>query len=188
MRKQLVLLVLVCFAIFSCSTDDAKETLLIRMNHHQQTAVGAGKSLVYVVQQDEAIGTAQWSLLHDEIEGFQFEPGYIYDLLVAKEFIGYTLVDGSSVRYTLEKIVRKEKVAADTSFEILLKSVAAIDPPEFVTGNLQTGFEILERIPINCGSLCEELQQVLSTEDEVTGIFRHLEDAEGIELLELKVN
>lgn len=188
MKKKLLLLVLISLPIFSCSTDDSKETLLLRVNHHQQTAVGVGPTLVYLVQQDETIGTEQWLPLHDEIAGFEFEPGYMYDLLVTREFIGYTLEDGSSVRYSLDKVIRKEKVEPDTPFEITLKSVAMIDPPEFVTGNPESGFEVLDSIAIDCGNLCEELQQVLETEDEVTGIFRHREDAEGIELLELKIN
>ena len=53
-----------------------------------------------------------WLLFHREIEGFAYEPGYLYEIVVHLRHIENPPADGSSVEYTLGRIVSKTAVPA----------------------------------------------------------------------------
>ncbi|WP_204382856.1 DUF4377 domain-containing protein, partial [Aeromonas veronii] len=48
-----------------------------------------------------------WTLFYQNIEGFQFEPGYRYQLTVSKEQLTDVPADAPSLRYQLIKVVNK---------------------------------------------------------------------------------
>ncbi|MGL5031625.1 MAG: DUF4377 domain-containing protein [Aeromonas sp.] len=48
-----------------------------------------------------------WTLFYQDIEGFQFEPGYRYQLTVSKEQLTDVPADAPSLRYQLIKVVNK---------------------------------------------------------------------------------
>lgn len=56
--------------------------------------------------------TGEYQFFYSNIEGFTFEPGYEYELLVRVEQVENPPADGSSLRYTLVEIVNKTPVAA----------------------------------------------------------------------------
>ncbi len=159
-------------ALFACGEEN-QETVSMRVGHFRQTAIGVGPTLVYLVQEEEAIGTETWNYFYNGIEGFAYELGYVYSLAVEKIPVDDPPADGSSIRYTLKKIISKEAVDDTVSFEIGLKSVIKSNPPGFVTGSVVSGFELLSSVPIDCNTLCEELDQQLATKDEVIGTFTH---------------
>jgi hypothetical protein len=51
-----------------------------------------------------------WQLFYDPIEGFDFEPGYEYTLLVAIRSVPDPPADGSSIAYRLLHLLRKRPV------------------------------------------------------------------------------
>lgn len=53
--------------------------------------------------------TDDWLFFYDTIEGFEYKEGYIYEIEVAVTKIENPPADGSSLQYTLVKIVSKEK-------------------------------------------------------------------------------
>jgi hypothetical protein len=53
-----------------------------------------------------------WLLFHREIEGFAYEPGYLYEIVVHLRHIANPPADGSSVEYTLVQLVSKTGVPA----------------------------------------------------------------------------
>jgi heat shock protein HslJ len=55
--------------------------------------------------------TEEWQLFYDSIEGFTYEPGYVYELTVQKETIANPPADGSSIRWVLVEEVSKTAVA-----------------------------------------------------------------------------
>tara|TARA_R100000935_G_C2836435_1_gene168383 strand:+ start:755 stop:1312 length:558 start_codon:yes stop_codon:yes gene_type:complete len=170
----------------SCSSDEnSSETIDLRINHFQQTAVGVGQRLVMQVQESDKIGTDEWQYFYSNIEGFEYKSGFIYTLSVEKENISNPPADGSSIKYTLNKIKSTEKVAPETTFKILLKSKQISDPPSFVTGDLSSNYKILNEIEIDCEDLCEDLSVILETEDEVSGIFKHAEN-NSLRLIRIK--
>ena len=54
-------------------------------------------------------GAYNWQLFYGRIEGFTYEQGYEYELLVKREKVANPPADGSSLKYTLVKEVSKTK-------------------------------------------------------------------------------
>jgi hypothetical protein len=50
-----------------------------------------------------------WEHLYSPIEGFEYEKGYNYELLIKEDNVVNPPADASSIKYTLLKIVSKEK-------------------------------------------------------------------------------
>ena len=53
-----------------------------------------------------------WQYFYSEIEGFTFEPGFDYELRVREEKVANPPADGSSLRWTLVRVVSKQAVAS----------------------------------------------------------------------------
>lgn len=53
--------------------------------------------------------TDNWSFLSEDIEGFDYEEGYEYYLLVSSHTIKNPPMDGSSAYYRLIRVISKEK-------------------------------------------------------------------------------
>ena len=150
---------------------DDIELIEMRLNHYKQTAVGVYPQLVYLVQQDNEIGGENWTYFYDEIEGFDYESGYLYDLKVRKLKIQNPPQDASGFKYILQKVISKENVGNNVNFDIRLKWAGN----NFVetTGN---EFSILGEYMIDCSALCDDLSQGLENDEELTGTFNHLGD------------
>lgn len=181
---KLLLIAIFTFIVLSCDEENV-QIVNFRVNHFQQTATGVSQTLVLLIQTAEDIGKEDWSLFYSTIDGFDYEAGYVYDLMVELRKVKNAPIDAPSVHYVLNKVISKEKVADDIEFEINLKSVTRSSPPSFVTGDVTSGFKILDQVEIDCNSLCNELNQMLEEEDELSGIFLHAE-TESIKLIELK--
>ncbi|MFQ1996004.1 MULTISPECIES: DUF4377 domain-containing protein [Aeromonas] len=78
------------------------ETLYI--NSQLVDCVGVGPMQCMQVRSDEQ---QPWTLFYQNIEGFQFEPGYRYQLTVSKEQLTDVPADAPSLRYQLIKVVNK---------------------------------------------------------------------------------
>jgi hypothetical protein len=50
----------------------------------------------------------EWEYFYEQIEGFAYEPGFIYKLLVAKESVKNPSADSPSVKYLLIREISKE--------------------------------------------------------------------------------
>jgi hypothetical protein len=53
-----------------------------------------------------------WQYFYSDIEGFTFEPGFDYELRVREEKVANPPADGSSLRWTLVRVVSKRAVAS----------------------------------------------------------------------------
>ncbi|RBL93594.1 DUF4377 domain-containing protein [Chitinophaga flava] len=60
--------------------------------------------------QIKGLKDTSWSNLFTNIEGFKYTPGYRYKLLVRVTTIKNPPADGSSIKYTLRKVLEKKKV------------------------------------------------------------------------------
>ncbi|MGJ8685110.1 MAG: DUF4377 domain-containing protein [Nonlabens sp.] len=172
--KKIFLFTLI-FTTISCSTDDSTNSRII-FNHHYETGFGFHPRLIFLTQEGSQLDTDDWSYFYDGIEGFTYEPGYIYDLSINKSPINNPLADQGSVKYRLNRIFSKVKVDDDITFQMKLK----FDGFNFVENN--TGYTILNQIDINCNNLCNELDNRLLNQADVIGIFQHGADG-SIELL-----
>lgn len=77
----------------------------------------------------------EWELFYDEIEGFQWEPGFIYELRVNIYQVENPPAGGSSLRYELVEVVSKTPVE--------IENVTGIDPDTVTinTFNLPYGYQ-----------------------------------------------
>lgn len=176
--------ILFSFTFSSCINDDNIEFLILKVNHFKQSGTGSYSSLFLLTQ--EGYDANSWSMFYDDIEGFKYELGYVYTLKVEKSIIENPHADGSSYGYRLVEVQAKNETPVDTTFEILLlRKYDNSNVEPFVTGDLQTGFMLLDQTSIDCEGLCDDLIEKLKLNEELTGVFQH---ASGniVKLIELK--
>ncbi|MCH4822877.1 DUF4377 domain-containing protein [Gramella lutea] len=143
------------------------EIVELRVNHFKQTAIGLIPQLVLQIQEEEEIGTDNWSFWYDEIVRFDFEPGYVYDLKVRKIEVENPPQDESSIKYIMINVLSKEKVSADEQFKIGLKKFGE----NFIQG-INPEYSLLYEYNIDCNSFCDQLEEKLD-DPELTGNFIH---------------
>jgi hypothetical protein len=110
-RIAAVALVLVGFVV--CSRDTAPPV-------EAAASAGVEKTLFIASERKPCTGVAPmeclqvrespdlpWQYFYSEIEGFTFEPGFDYELRVREEKVANPPADGSSLRWTLVKVVSK---------------------------------------------------------------------------------
>ncbi len=85
-----------------CTTSRNTQRLIIASEMGDCVGVAPQKCLL--VRQD---GHSDWEYFYTPIEGFNYEPGYEYVILVRKENLENVPADRSSIRYVLEKVVSK---------------------------------------------------------------------------------
>ena len=99
-----LLLTLITFSSFTLMGCKKTETVLIKSNLVACEGVSTQKCMQYQVK-----GEDSWQLFYDEIEGFTYEEGYAYELEVAIEKVTNPPADGSSLKYSLKNIIKKER-------------------------------------------------------------------------------
>lgn len=173
-----IILILSIVVLSACEDENSSfvEDVTLRVNHYKQTAVGLDKTLVFLTQESEEIGTENWRHLYDEIDGLNYELGFIYDINVRKTRVTNPSSDASSIRYELINLISKTPVeTANTTFELTIKSAVMFNPPDFVYGDTQSGFTLLNEIDINCSTTCNDLSLSLENEEEIKGLFSHID-------------
>ena len=70
--------------------------------------VGVAPQLCLLVREAPEDG---WTRLHDEIVGFEHEPGYSYQIVVKEEAVANPPADASTIRRTLVSVLSKTRVA-----------------------------------------------------------------------------
>jgi len=97
-------------ALSTCNKEElnASETIM-RVNYYRQSCQGEGVFNCYLTQEGDQVGTNKWNLFYNQIEGFQYEEGFVYTLKVRIEKVENPLEDMSSRKYILVKLVSKKK-------------------------------------------------------------------------------
>jgi hypothetical protein len=80
------------------------KTVLIKSNLVTCEGVSTQKCMEYQLK-----GEDSWQLFYGEIEGFTYEEGYKYELEVDVEKVANPPADGSSLKYSLKEVIKKEK-------------------------------------------------------------------------------
>jgi hypothetical protein len=73
---------------------------------------GAGRQKCYRVQWGDKTAAGTWQTLSQEIEGFRFREGTVYQLSVVRKPATSPTTDGSRFRYELKAILSEEPVVA----------------------------------------------------------------------------
>ncbi len=80
------------------------------VNSYTVKCIGEMEGTCLLVQEGNMIGTENWEYFYfmDSIEGFNYEPGFVYALEVKKTEIENPPADVSSTKYELVRIISKE--------------------------------------------------------------------------------
>lgn len=109
--KNRILIILVMLVAGCSTTAQGVEEIYLRVNSYTVDCVGEMEGKCLLVQEGDKIGTEEWEYFYyeDSIVGFDYEPGYIYNLVVKRTEIKNPPQDGSSFRYELVRIQSREK-------------------------------------------------------------------------------
>lgn len=110
MRAPVVLPLLVLLSACSHAQDRAQETQTLWVAPQTESCVGVGPQDCLLIRRAPA---GDWELFYDRIEGFEFEPGFDYELEVHVTERENPPADASSLQYHLVEMVSKK--AAETS-------------------------------------------------------------------------
>lgn len=180
---------LLSISLISCKKDKDTEIIQMRINHYQQPAWSSFYSgFALIVQKDDRIGSNDWSSFENNIAGFEFEPGYVYDVEVEKKPVVNPPMDGSNVAYTLKSVLSKTKIPVETTFEIFLsrKYGNGTGFVSYVTKDASSNYKLLDQMSISCGNLGVDLSKYLEAKNEITAVCKHL-DSNSLQLISIKV-
>ncbi|ARN78270.1 hypothetical protein BST97_09855 [Nonlabens spongiae] len=168
MKKLAILLLL---ALAACSNDDSADEERVNMiiDHHYEMGVGVGPVPVLRVQEGDQIASNQFQIFYGGITGFNFEPGFVYELEVLKRNVENPPADAPSIEYILVNEVSKMPVPANTTFEMKIKDFGT----EFVISETDGTYNFLSFIPLDCQQRCNELEQAIQNNSQVVGVFEH---------------
>jgi heat shock protein HslJ len=108
MKKILTFYIIAIF-IFSCEEESTQNELILRVKENKTSCTGyEGQTECYLVQQGSKIDSDDWEYFYEQIEGFVYEPGFVYKISVAKETIVNPPIDSPSVKYSLIRELSKE--------------------------------------------------------------------------------
>ncbi|HET6556384.1 MAG TPA: DUF4377 domain-containing protein [Prolixibacteraceae bacterium] len=184
----IIVLAIVSIGVISCEKDDNVEIVKMRVNHYQQPAnhLEAFYGLSFNVQEGDQIGKDKWYGFYNTISGFDYELGYVYKIEVQKKHIEEPVIDRPNVEYSLVRILSKTKVPQETTFDITLTIKFSNGFESLVTKNALNKFSLLGMTEIDCGNLCDSLEENIANQNELIGTFAHMDD-KTIQLLNLKI-
>lgn len=129
MKIHLLLFSLLILGMISCKTATKNNALntvekTFWINSAKLPCQGVGPMSCLQVQDGEKIEEGRWQNFFSNIEGFEYEPGNIYRIVVAVEQLPPPIpTDASSLRYRLVKVISKtaDKTLAITDIWLLEK-------------------------------------------------------------------
>jgi len=102
MYKIVFTLLTVVALLGSCKNSQTIEKIIVASEQGDCTGVAPMKCLLI-----KENGEKDWQFLYSGIEGFEYEPGYEYEIEVVKEKIENPAADQSSIKYILTKVLSK---------------------------------------------------------------------------------
>jgi hypothetical protein len=96
-------------SFFACEREYLRTEVILRIKENKTSCTGfEGQTECYLIQQGKNMNSDTWEYFYDQIKGFEYEPGFVHKLLVAKEPVKNPPMDASSIRYILIKELSKE--------------------------------------------------------------------------------
>lgn len=101
----------ICFfalSMFACNSGNDTEKITIASETRE--CAGVGRQQCLLVKTD---GQNDWEYLYNSIEGFNYQPGYEYEIEIKKEQVENPAADQSSIRYIFVKEVSKTQKVSE---------------------------------------------------------------------------
>ena len=183
----IIILAIISVSLISCEKDENMEIVKMRVNHYQQPVNNQELfcGLSFIVQEGDEIGKDNWYGFSNIISGFEYELGFVYDIEVQKKHIKNPMADMPNEEYSLVRILSKTKVPQETVFDITLTISYSNGFESLVTKNDISKFSLLGETEIDCGDLCNVLEENIENHTGMIGTFAHVDD-KTIRLLNLK--
>ena len=175
---QYLVLMVMATTFFHCAENAAKtssktpeKTETMTIQHYKVPCQGESVQLCYLVKTQ---GQADWEYSYDEIQGFDYEWGYVYTLEVNKTTIDNPPQDGSSIAIKLVKVLKKEAVTG--SFELPLSMEGTV-----LLEKNSGDWTYFQAIPV---LVSDEL--TIKLDKAQTGVFQHGDKKQTLTLLSVK--
>lgn len=135
-----ILIIALVFILSSCGSLKNKNAVTYWVNSYKTECTGVAPMHCMLIQKGDRIQEDSWQNFYSNIEGFEYQPGYIYKLKVKEEQLDPSNVpaDASSIKYTLLKMEEKKQDQTLRLNDIwLLTSIkgAPINPQELKRPN-----------------------------------------------------
>ncbi len=169
----------VLFLAWSCNSDPEPEIVQYQVNHHLRTAQGFIPTLSLMVREQP---DSDWGNLFQNIEGFDYQWGFNYQVAALVTPIENPPQDGSNVQITLLEVLEKTPIAVGTTFDLLVKT-GGTDYLIFDRGVLS----LLRQISIRCdGDDCDPIRNAVAQNNTVRATFEHI-DNQSIRLVDFEI-
>ena len=144
----------------------------LRIKHHLVECEGYQVSLCFLVQEE---GSDQWTYFYDQIEGFDYQWGVDYDILVQIETVETGLADASTVHYTLLEVVSETLPEPGDRFNYTSRNSA-----ERIFETAPNQFSLLGEKKFTCkNDSCTALRSAMVQNQSVMLSFQHNSDPSG---------
>ena len=167
-QNHLCLLLVPILTLAGCSVFGNSHDQTLSIAHYKAECVGIAYRLCMLSKKESE---ATFELDYDGIEGFTFEWGFSYTLLIEEHAVKNPPADGSSIRRTLLRVLSKEAVEVGSTFEIALTT----GKNHRITEKGDGVFEFYGERTFICSanSLCDELSQLLQQASRYVFTFEH---------------
>ncbi|OOG71918.1 DUF4377 domain-containing protein [Algoriphagus sp. A40] len=143
MKLFILLLSLAAMAASSCEKEAESQTEIWWINSAKVDCTGVGPMTCFQIQKTEEIESGKWELFYNQITGFEYEPGFIYQVEVGvsqkQELVP---ADASTLSYELVNLISKSpdpKLALANTWKLV--HVGSIKDPKSQKGEALT-FEL----------------------------------------------
>lgn len=131
--------------VFLTACSPQPENIIYWVNSYRVDCVGVGPMKCMLVQKGETPEPGEWTNFYTEIEGFEYEPGFIYKLKVKEEQLENVPADASSIKYTLVEVLEKRedgKLALDGTWNALKINGSVVKLPRSRGAGVIPGLKI----------------------------------------------
>ncbi|WP_297097583.1 META domain-containing protein [uncultured Draconibacterium sp.] len=154
------------------SCNQSEKAAIYWVNSYRVDCVGVGPMKCLLVQKAETPEAGKWTNFYSKIEGFEYEPGFIYKLKVKEEQLENVPADASSIKYILVEVLEKKedtKLALDGSWEALKINGSVIKLPRMRGAGLLPNLQInIRDMQINGIDNCNNFTGQITEIDEST--------------------
>ncbi|MBT8261848.1 MAG: DUF4377 domain-containing protein [Bacteroidia bacterium] len=172
MKKVIFLLTVIL--LIACSENDESVTsqqVELFVDHYKTTSIINGTA--FVIYENVAPGNNA-DKIYGQINRFNFEPGFTYQLTANKTIIENAGTNAQTVRYDLITINNKEAVSPDAEFRIpLIQFFNGRGTATFIRRQADSTFILSNEIPFNCNYFCVDLDRAIERETAIEGTFTH---------------
>ncbi len=137
----------------------------MRIKHHMVECEGFEVDHCFVAQKE---GSDEWVYVYESIEGFDYQWGVEYEILVQAQEIDSGFADALSLRYTLLEVVSETQHEASEAFQYLSRK-----PHERIVEIAPGQFSLLNNKIFTCTSdTCGALRSAIDQEHSALLSFR----------------